>query len=100
MNISLLFILSAFLLLSIISILYSVKSAQIQDEPLEGTFDPQSFAKPKNWKIGKMPPELQQQKKTVFKKSPQERSASVVNNLMERLESKKNSPLGKEDVQE
>lgn len=47
-----------------------------------------------------MPPELQQQKKTVFKKSPQERSASVVDNLMERLESKKISPLGKEDVQE
>ena len=91
MDISVLGIMSVIVLAGIVYIIYSVNTAEVQDEQ----FDQDAFAKPSGWKIGKMPPELQKTSKVTLKKVSGHSSHTVVDDLVERLKKKDISNISK-----
>jgi len=97
MGISVLAIILVIILSGIIYIIYSVKTAEIQDEHLDEPVDKTAFSKPAGWKVGKMPPELQNAPKMTLKKIPGQRSQTVVDDLVERWKKKDIPNLPKTD---
>ena len=99
MKISVLVVIAVFLFLRIIYIIYSVKVAEVDNGLLDEDFDKDAFAKPAGWKIGKLPPELQNHRKVVLKPSGSGHNSSVVDNMVERWKVNELSSLKKSGLE-
>jgi len=64
MMVTVFIIITILLGLGIIHIIYSIKTASVDEEQLEQSFDVEAFAKPEGWKMGKMPAGLKNTEKT------------------------------------
>lgn len=65
MSVTVYIIISILLVLGIIFTVFSIKMAEVDEEHLEGQFDPEAFSKPSGWKVGKLPEELKHTKNPV-----------------------------------